>query len=557
MFGKRIFRALAIATTASLIMASAAFADVATADGDNATPVDPQALLMGDVCRNATSSDDALLAISRNGNYGSTNVFKKGSSITWSVVSATAGLSATFPDGANGSIPSDWDLVDNNTMSPEITTRVSYAAPDSTGSFTGTITFRATGVRADDTTLTRDAAMSVTANRVTCAPANTAPTTPGAPGLAIGSATPNQGVFTLEWTASTDAESNPISYELQHKNSAPGAVFSTVATGISGKSYSFVAVTPEAEGTWTYQVRASDGALTSAYSAASSAIKVDQSDPNAPTASADRDPEDAVGGWFKDTVTVSFTDNGDPALIDASAGSGVNASTVPANVTKSTSGSHTVSGTVFDNAGNESAAGSITVKVDATLPVIGFTNCPTAPLLLLSSASANWTASDAHSGLATAASGSETLNTSTVGAKSVSATATDKVGLSNSATCNYSVIYDFAGFFSPVENVPAWNSAKAGSSIPVKFSLGGDQGLSIFEAGFPKLVATACPSGGTVDPIEEYATTTANSKLIYDALADQYNYVWKTDKNWAGRCYRLDVKLIDGTTHSALFKFSK
>ena len=30
-------------------------------------------------------------------------------------------------------------------------------------------------------------------------------------------------------------------------------------------------------------------------------------------------------------------------------------------------------------------------------------------------------------------------------------------------------------------------------------------------------------------------------------------YVWKTDKAWAGTCRQLDVKLNDGTTHSAKF----
>jgi len=172
MFGKRLSRALAATTVLSLVMTAAAFADVAVSDGDNATPVASNSLALGDVCRDATSTGDSLLAISRNGNYGSPNVFKKGSSVTWSVVAATttAGLSATFPDGAAASIPGDWDEADNNDMSPELAVEVHYAAPDSAGAFSGTITFRATGVRSDDTTLTRDAAMTVTANRVTCAP---------------------------------------------------------------------------------------------------------------------------------------------------------------------------------------------------------------------------------------------------------------------------------------------------------------------------------------------------------------------------------------------------
>ena len=47
---------------------------------------------------------------------------------------------------------------------------------------------------------------------------NTAPTTPGTPGLAAGSNTPNAGVFDLTWAASTDAQNDPITYRLEHKN---------------------------------------------------------------------------------------------------------------------------------------------------------------------------------------------------------------------------------------------------------------------------------------------------------------------------------------------------
>ena len=58
-------------------------------------------------------------------------------------------------------------------------------------------------------------------------------------------------------------------------------------------------------------------------------IKVDKTAPNPPTATADRAPDYAGGGgWYKDTVTVSFTSNGDPLLSDGSAGSGVDASTL-------------------------------------------------------------------------------------------------------------------------------------------------------------------------------------------------------------------------------------
>jgi hypothetical protein len=114
--------------------------------------------------------------------------------------------------------------------------------------------------------------------------------------------------------------------------------------------------------------------------------------------------------------------------------------------------------------------------------------------------------------------------------------------------------YAFSGFFSPVNNLPTVNSVTAGRAVPVKFSLGGDQGLDIFEAGYPKSQQIACDSTAMVDGIEE-TVGAGGSSLSYDAATDQYTYVWKTDKGWAGTCRQLVLKLDDGTFHRANFKF--
>ena len=47
-------------------------------------------------------------------------------------------------------------------------------------------------------------------------------------------------------------------------------------------------------------------------------------------------------------------------------------------------------------------------------------------------------------------------------------------------------------FFPPINNDPVVNSVKARSVVPVKFSLGGDQGLNIFASGFPTSQQVAC-----------------------------------------------------------------
>jgi hypothetical protein len=100
------------------------------------------------------------------------------------------------------------------------------------------------------------------------------------------------------------------------------------------------------------------------------------------------------------------------------------------------------------------------------------------------------------------------------------------------------------------------NFVKAGRAIPVKFSLNGDQGLDIFEDVCPKSIRIKCPEGDDINPEELLPTVAAGkSSLSYDATTDQYVYVWKTLKAWAGTCRKLVVLLNDGTSHEADFTF--
>lgn len=174
------------------------------------------------------------------------------------------------------------------------------------------------------------------------------------------------------------------------------------------------------------------------------------------------------------------------------------------------------------------------------------------------SVSATWTAEDAHAGLATPASGSIALDTGSVGQKTASApagTARDNVGHQSAAeSCSYSVIYAFGGFFSPVDNSPVLNQATAGQSIPVRFSPGGNQGLAVFADGYPASQPVSCTTSAPVNDIEE-TVTAGGSALTYDASGDRYSYVWKTDKGWSGRCRQLTVRLVDGSGHTATFRF--
>jgi hypothetical protein len=117
--------------------------------------------------------------------------------------------------------------------------------------------------------------------------------------------------------------------------------------------------------------------------------------------------------------------------------------------------------------------------------------------------------------------------------------------------------YRFTGFAQPIDNGGVWNTAKAGSAIPVKFSLGGAQGMDVINAGSPTATATACPgASAALDAVEE-TVTASQSGLTYDADAGQYIYVWKTNKAWAGKCYSFDLGLNDGSSRTFNVEFFK
>ena len=229
-------------------------------------------------------------------------------------------------------------------------------------------------------------------------------------------------------------------------------------------------------------------------------------------------------------------------------------------------GATVVSCTASDATGNTSLAQTFTVTVeDTTGPVLTLPSNVVKTSTSGSAAAVTYTASasDLVDGTVVVTCSPASGATFPVGATSVSCKAADAAGNEETGSFTVTVSYGWTGFFQPIDNptspsVLNWNKAKAGSVIPVKFSLGGNQGLSIFAGGAPKVVPIACPSGTVpADAIEELASSNA-SGLKYDAAADQYNYAWKTASTYAGKCFRLDVLLADGSpAHSAYFTFTK
>jgi hypothetical protein len=109
---------------------------------------------------------------------------------------------------------------------------------------------------------------------------------------------------------------------------------------------------------------------------------------------------------------------------------------------------------------------------------------------------------------------------------------------------------NFTGFFAPVDNMPSMNGAKAGSAVPLKFSISGYNGTQVLKAGSPSSVPVQCTGGAA-----EMGSASGNAGTLQRA-GNSYIYVWRTNATWAGTCRKFVLTLADGSTHKALFRFA-
>ncbi|WP_168734685.1 HYR domain-containing protein [Deinococcus sp. KSM4-11] len=217
-------------------------------------------------------------------------------------------------------------------------------------------------------------------------------------------------------------------------------------------------------------------------------------------------------------------------------------------------GSTTVTCKSADSRGN-SASKTFAVNVRDTVPPV-----LSLPANIVTNTAANGqaivnftaTANDAVSGPAPVTCTPPSGSTFNVGVNTVTCTAKDAAGNQATGTFTVTVRYAFDGFYQPIDMNGVLNSVKAGSAIPVKFSLGGNQGLDIFALNSPSSVGNTCGTA-PVDDVEQ-TVTAGGSSLSYSG-GGQYIYVWKTDPSWSGTCRKLTVTLRDGTSQFAYFKF--
>ncbi len=143
------------------------------------------------------------------------------------------------------------------------------------------------------------------------------------------------------------------------------------------------------------------------------------------TATPERAPDS--NDWYNQNVTVNFS------ALDEEGGSGLLQGSVSAPVTVSTDGTHTITGTASDIAGNIGTSAPITLKLDKTAPTIsGSADREANPFgWYKDNVKVSFNADDALSGVASVT-GDQILGEGAD--QSVSGTATDKAGNNKTAT---------------------------------------------------------------------------------------------------------------------------
>jgi WD40 repeat protein len=211
--------------------------------------------------------------------------------------------------------------------------------------------------------------------------------------------------------------------------------------------------------------------------------------------------------------------------------------------------------TAEDSQGNRATVTHEYKVIDVTRPTITirFPHFTDRAFLLGQQVATDFSCADEAGGSGlTLCEGPAWLDTGSVGSKTFSVYARDAAGNETLENRGYDVVYNWSGFASPVENAPALNVFKAGHGVPVRFSLGGDHGLSVVMDWAP--ISRQIPCDST--ELGPWGIQTTGS-LSYNDSLDRYTYLWQTDRAWAGTCRQFMIALDDRTYHFANFRFTK
>jgi hypothetical protein len=149
------------------------------------------------------------------------------------------------------------------------------------------------------------------------------------------------------------------------------------------------------------------------------------------------------------------------------------------------------------------------------------------------------------------------INTSTVGSKTFSVSATDNVGSGSNKSAGYSVTYAGGGtcfgdaghqILQPI-NADGTSVWKQGRTIPAKFRVCDANGVSVGTAGAVRSFFLTQIISGTVTAVDEtVSSTTPDTAFRWDATNQQWIFNISTTSLAANNTYVYTITLNDGTT---------
>jgi hypothetical protein len=327
---------------------------------------------------------------------------------------------------------------------------------------------------------------------------------------------------------------------------------SATVAGQSGSNPRTGTVSVSGNGTHPVVCTATDGGGNSGAAAGSSNTVTVKIDTSAPTITFDSATPAANGaGWNKTNVLVSWN------CSDNVGGSGAAAASVTQTISAEGTGL-SATGTCTDVAGNTASNTQGGFKIDKTDPAIV---CPSpAPAFLLHQSPANVVGSftDGGSGPSTG-SASAAADTSSVGGKSVTLSATDVAGNTSTKSCAYTVGFQMSDLFAPSDKPNTMNVSTAGQAIPLKWRLtdAGGTPVTNLASATVSVTGVSCTLGTTEDLIEEIAAGSSGLQNLGDGY---YQINWKSPTNYAGSCKSLNLSLAGEAsprTNLAFITFKK
>ncbi|HVE47701.1 MAG TPA: Ig-like domain-containing protein [Acidimicrobiales bacterium] len=278
-------------------------------------------------------------------------------------------------------------------------------------------------------------------------------------------------------------------------------------------------------------------------------------DTSAPTAT----PDNVVNTTWRNTPLsqqFTFADAVSGLAPDQGLGAGGTATLTATADSADASSPTVVSKTVTDLAGN-TVTRSVSALIDTAKPSgVAFVGGSVADggsyyFGAVPALPASCTADDTLSGLQSCVvSGGGT----SVGLKTITATATDEAGNVETARLTYNVMaWAQDGFRQPVD-MAVTNLVKAGSTVPLKFEVfaGSTELSSLSTVSSFKVAQAPCGTAySATDDIEVYST--GGTTLRYDSTGGQFIQNWQVPKVPANTCFRVVLSLADGVSSTTAF----